>query len=176
MNTNTTEYKSSILKKIDDGIKLAMENLAKAFRARYEDDAATTVRLGALKLIKSELIRKNGELHSNVEYKMNENEETKVLLKMASDHEEAMKGYKQADNMDAYNQEEAELEVIEEYTPKQPTEEDIADYTKEVIAEYLASKPNDYEVSMRDMGQIMPKVKEKFPNVNGNIVKNILLN
>jgi uncharacterized protein YqeY len=86
-----------------------------------------------------------------------------------------MEAYQKAGNTEAYEKEKAELVVIEQFTPKQPTEEDIVNFTKEVIAEYLATKEEGYTPTMRDMGQIVPKVKTKFPNVDGNIIRKTLL-
>ena len=182
MNTNTKEYEVSILNKIDKDLTSSMEKLAPYAKIKNEDKSPEELleemslkeKIGALKLMKSELIRANEKNHSNLDYKMVENEEVKVLLKLKSAHEETMEGYKKANSTNAYKQEEAELKIILEYIPQQPTEEDIVAFTKSTIEEYLATKPSDYTVSMRDMGQIMPKVKAKFPNVDGNIVRKTL--
>jgi uncharacterized protein YqeY len=97
------------------------------------------------------------------------------MLKLIENHKLLIDAYSKSGNNELFLKESGELKVIEEYTPKQPTEEDIVTFTKEIINEYLATKPSDYSISARDMGQIMPKVKAKFPNVNGNIVKKTLL-
>lgn len=176
MNTNTEEYKKSILKKIDIGMNDTMEKM-KTFLNDDKtpedvlEEASLKERLGALKIIKAELIREN----NNASYTLNEDGEVKVMLKLKSKHEEAMKDYKKASRNDLYDHEKAELDVINEFTPKQPTEEDVILFTKETIVEYLASKEDGYVPTMRDMGQIMPKVKAKFPNVDGNIVRKTLL-
>lgn len=183
MNTNTKEYEMSILKKIDESITKTTEKLAPIAIIKNEDKTPEELfeemnlksRNGALKLIKSELIRENEKNHTNLEYKMLENEEVKVLIKLTNNHKETMEGYKKVGNSEAYEKEKAELLVIEQFTPKQPTEEDIVNFTKEVIAEYLATKEEGYTPTMRDMGQIIPKVKTKFPNVDGNIIKKTLL-
>ena len=183
MNTNTTEYESSILKKIEEDFSKTAKELSKYAQIKNEDKTPEELfeemnlkdRLGALKLMKSELIRENEKNYSNLEYKNTEDQEVKLLLKLASNHEIAMEGYLKAGSTKLYDQESAELKVIKEFTPAQPTEEDIVNFTKEVIAEYLATKEDGYVPTMRDMGQIMPKVKAKFPNVDGNIVRNTLL-
>ena len=183
MNTNTKEYEMSILKKIDESITKTTEKLAPIATIKNEDKTPEELfeemnlksRNGALKLIKSELIRENEKNHTNLEYKMIENEEVKVLIKLANNHKETMEGYLKSGNTKLYDNESAELKVIEEFTPAQPTEEDIVNFTKEVIAAYIATKEEGYTPSMRDMGQIVPKVKAKYPNVDGNIIRKTLL-
>lgn len=178
MNTNTTEYTTSILKEIEVAMNETMEKLIPYSKIKNEDktpeelieEANLKEKLGALKVIKAELIREN----NNASYTISKDNEVKVMLRLKSKHEESMAEYKKVGRNDLYDHEEAELKVINEFTPKQPTEEEIVCYTKEIIKEFLAEKPSDYAVSMRDMGQIMPKVKAKYPNVNGNIVKTAL--
>jgi hypothetical protein len=178
MNTNTKQYEESILKKIDTAMGETMEKMKPFLNVKNEDKtpeevfehAALSERLGALKVIKAELIREN----NNASYTISEDGEVKVMLRLKGKHEESMEAYKKLGRTDLYDHEKAELDVINEFTPAQPTEEDIVNYTKEIIKEFLAEKPSDYAVSMRDMGQIMPKVKAKYPNVNGNIVKTAL--
>ena len=184
MNFNTEEYKDSLLKNIDSGLISAMEKLAPFAKIKNEDktpeelfeETALKERVGALKLMKAELIREsNINYKTSIEYKNTQDQEVSVLLKMVNNHEESIKGYKNAGNNVLAEKEENELKVIKEFTPKQPTEEDIVNFTKEVIAEYLATKEDGYTPSMRDMGQIVPKVKAKFPNVDGNIIRKTLL-
>ena len=184
MNFNTKEYNNSLLKNIDNGLTKAMEELTKYAKVKNEDKTPEELfeeinlkhRVGALKLMKAELIREsNINYNTAIEYKNTEDQEVKVLLRMANNHEEAINGYKKGNNLELAEKEENELKVIKEFTPAQPTEEDIVNFTKEVIAEYLATKEEGYTPSMRDMGQIVPKVKAKFPNVDGNIIRKTLL-
>lgn len=179
MNTNTEQYEKSILKKIDNAMVATMEKLKPFASIKNEDktpeelfeELALKEKLGALKVIKAELIREN----NNASYTISEDGEVKVMLRLKGKHEESMEAYKKLGRTDLYDHEKAELGVINEFTPAQPTEEDIVNFTKEVIATYLSTKEEGYAVSMRDMGQIMPKVKAKFPNVDGNIVRKTLL-
>lgn len=179
MNTNTKEYAISILKEIETAMNETMEKLIPYSKINNGDKTPEELveeinlkeRLGALKVIKAELVREN----NNASYTISKDNEVKVMLKLKAKHEESMKTYKDANREDLYGHEKAELDVINEFTPKQPTEKEIIEFTKETIMEYLANKPSDYVVSMRDMGQVMPKVKAKYPNVNGNIVKTALM-
>lgn len=184
MNFNTKEYEDSILRVIDITFNKVAKELTQYTQINNDDKTPEELleelklkgTLDAIKLIKAELIREsNINYNTNKEYKNTQDQEVKVLLRMASNHKETMEAYQKAGNTEAYEKEKAELVVIEQFTPKQPTEEDIVNFTKEVIAEYLATKEEGYTPTMRDMGQIVPKVKAKFPNVDGNIIRKTLL-
>ena len=184
MNFNTKEYEDSILRVIDTNFNKVAKELTQYTQIKNEDKTPEELfeelklkgTLDAIKLIKAELIREsNINYNTNKEYKNTQDQEVKVLLRMASNHKETMVAYQKAGNSEAYEKEKAELLVIEKFTPKQPTEEDIVNFTKEVIAAYIATKEEGYTPTMRDMGQIVPKVKAKFPNVDGNIIRKTLL-
>jgi uncharacterized protein YqeY len=180
MDFNTKEYNDSILKLIDIHFNKVVKELSKFAQMDDNDmpqeEKDMKLTLDAIKLIKAELIREsNINYGTNKEYKNTKDQEVKVLLKMANNHKESMDGYKKVGNMEAYEKEKAELNVIEQFTPTQPSEEDIVNFTKEVIAQYLATKEEGYTPTMRDMGQIVPKVKAKYPNVDGNIIRKTLL-
>lgn len=146
-------------------------NLSLLYGKMEEEDD----RLNTLRLIKSELIRANEKNHhTNLEYKMSEDEEVKILLKMAEDHKENIKGYEAAGNEKMLNQEKDELVIIEEFTPAQPTEEEMTDYVNTLIDQLIAEKGADYKLQQKDMGILMKGAKAKFPNINGNIVKSAL--
>ena len=66
-----------------------------------------------------------------------------------------------------------ELEIIKTFIPKQPTDEELADYVNEVIKDYLSVKGGD--LSMKDMKPIMNIVKEKYPTANGKVVSQTLM-
>jgi hypothetical protein len=72
------------------------------------------------------------------------------------------------------DKEKGELDVINEFTPAQPTEEEMVDYTNELIDNLIAEKGADYQLSQKDMGLLMKGAKMKYPNINGNIVKSVL--
>ena len=184
MNFNTKEYENSILRVIDNAFNDTVKELTQYTQIKNEDKTPEELFeevklkgiLDTIKLIKAELIRESDiNCGNSKEYKNTEAQEVKVLLRMANNHKETMDAYQKAGNTEAYEKEKAELAVIKQFTPKQPTQEDIVIFTKEVIAEYLATKEEGYTPTMRDMGQIVPKVKAKFPNVDGNIIRKTLL-
>ena len=63
-------------------------------------------------------------------------------------------------------------EIIKTFIPKQPTDEELADYVTEVIKDYLSVKGGN--LSMKDMKPILDIVKQKYASVNGRIVSKTL--
>lgn len=141
-----------ISNKIDEMIATALKN--------RETDL-----LNVLKLIKTEFVN---AIHNKIE--LNEANEVKILLKMASQREDSIQQYINGGRNDLAEAEKKELEIIKSYTPKQATDEEIAEYTNGVITAYKVSKEDGYILSMKDMKPIMTAVKEKYPNANGKIV------
>ena len=137
--------------------------------------AANTTKVNTLRFIKSEFIRTNEKIyHTNLEYKLTDDEETKVLLKMAEDHRTNIEAYEKAGNETMRNKEASELKYIEELTPSQPTEEEMTEYINTLIDNLFINMGSDYQLSMKSMGAIMPMAKDKYPNINGNLVKQVL--
>lgn len=138
--------------KIDEMIATALKN--------RESDL-----LNVLKLIKTEFVN---AIHNKVE--LNEANEVKILLKMASQREDSIQQYINGGRNDLAEAEKKELDIIKSYTPKQATDEEIAEYTNGVITAYKVSKEDGYVLSMKDMKPIITVVKEKYPNANGKVV------
>ena len=122
--------------------------------------------LNVLKLIKAEFLKKQTEPGRKTK------EQIKVLLKMASQHEDSITQYKNGGREDLANVEMGELEIIKTFIPKQPTDEELADYVTEVIKDYLSVKGGN--LSMKDMKPILDIVKQKYASVNGRIVSKTL--
>ena len=163
----------TILDKVETALQEAMEKKSKLVgQTDNIENNIVSSRLTTLRLIKSELIRQNEKnYHTNLEYKMTENEEVKLLLKMAEDHKENIKGYEKSGNTVMSNKEREELSIIEEFTPSQPTEEEMKEYVNSLITTLIAERGADYKLQQRDMGVLMKESKKKYPNINGNIVK-----
>jgi uncharacterized protein YqeY len=127
-------------------------------------------RIKTLKLIKSEFVNKNPK----AQYVLTEDQETGILLEMAEQRNKTIEKYKEVKREDLAAIEQGELNVIKEFTPAQPTEDEIKAFVSEAIEKYLSEQSEGYSLSKRDMGKIMPVVKAKFPNVKGNIVSEVL--
>ena len=128
-----------------------------------------TERLGTLKLIKAELVKaeKNGA-------KMDDATEAKILLKMVEQRKDSIEQYIKGGRNDLAEAEQKEIDVIKEFIPDMPTEEEIEKYTYEAIDKYIAQNDSDYKISMKDTKAIMSMVQEKYPTANGKIVSKVL--
>ena len=114
-------------------------------------------RTETLRLIKAETADRNA---------YNEQVETKTLLKMIASHKDSIAQF--AGRQDLIDKEEAELRIIQEFAPKEVSEEEIIAYTKEVISN-RETKP-----TMKDMKEILSTVQAKYPTANGKTVSSVL--
>ena len=78
-----------------------------------------------------------------------------MLLKMVKQRQESIVLYKQGNRPDLVQQEEEEIAVIERFMPKQLDEEEAAAAVEAAIAETGAQ-------SVKEMGKVMAKLKERF--------------
>lgn len=126
-------------------------------------------RLETLKLIKSEIVKveKSGET-------IDDAKELKILLKMIDQRNESIKQYKNAGRQDLADEEQKEINVISQFIPTQPSDEEIAACTKNCIKEFVAMNDSDWKLSMRDMKTVLTKVQETYPMANGKIVSKVL--
>jgi uncharacterized protein YqeY len=129
--------------------------------------------LNVLKLIKAEFLKKQTEPGRKTK-ELTDEEQTKVLLKMASQREDSIQQYVNGGRQDLAEAEKKELEIINEFTPKQPTDEELSEFVGGVITGYKITKGDGYKLSMKDMKPIMDIVKEKYPTANGKIISQTL--
>lgn len=118
--------------------------------------AHNKIRTETLRLIKSELVKAEKSKDYN---------ETKVILKMIAAHKDSINQFK--DRQDLIDKEQAELDIIQEFAPKEVSVEEIKEYTLSIINNI----PN---ISMKDMKQVLSTVQAKYPTANGKIVSDIL--
>ena len=118
--------------------------------------AHNKIRTETLRLIKSELVKAEKSKDYN---------ETKVILKMIAAHKDSINQFK--GRQDLIDKEQAELDIIQEFAPKEVSVEEIKEYTLSIINNI----PN---ISMKDMKQVLSTVQAKYPTANGKIVSDIL--
>lgn len=123
----------SLKTNIESGIKDAM-------RAKDQD------RLRALRAIKSLILLE--ETSGNSTGELTTDAEMKILTKAAKQRKDSMEVFVAQGRNDLAEKEQAELTVIEEYLPKQLTEEELKAKLSEIIARVGASAPSD-------MGKVM---------------------
>lgn len=110
-------------------------------------------RLTPLRAIKSLILL--AETEKGGSESLTEDAEIKLLTKAAKQRKDSLAIYQEQGREDLAAKEESELKVIEEFLPKQMTEEELEVALKEVIAEVGASGP-------QDMGKVMGAATKKF--------------
>lgn len=99
--------------------------------------AKDRVRLEALRGIKKEFLE--AKTAKGSDGTLSDEAATKVLVKMAKQRRESAAIYKEQNRQDLADGELAEVAVIEEYLPKQITEEELTAELKKIIAEVGAT-------------------------------------
>ena len=94
--------------------------------------------------------------------------EIKMLQKMAKQRKESATIYVQQNRSELAEKELAEAEIIEQYLPKQMSEEEITTAVKEIITAVGAT-------SAKDMGKVMGVVSKQFAGkADGRLVSEIV--
>lgn len=109
-------------------------------------------RLGALRLISAALQEREIALRTD---KLSEAETLATLQKMLKQRREAAAVYAKAGRADLARQETLEIEVIEEFLPKQLSAEQVERAITDIIKDIGATSP-------RDIGKVMAALKERY--------------
>lgn len=110
-------------------------------------------RLTALRAIKSQILLAETEKGSGGE--LTEEVEMKLLTKAAKQRKDSIDVFEQQGRDDLASKEKSELEVIEEFLPKQLSEEEVEQEVKKVIEQVGAVGP-------KDMGKVMGAATKKL--------------
>lgn len=139
----------SLKSQIEGGIKEAM-------KAKDQD------RLRALRALKSLILLE--ETKGGAPAEMTSEDELKLLTKAAKQRRESAEIFTTQGRADLAQKEEAELAVIEEFLPKQLTEEEVKERLQEIIARVGAAAPSD-------MGKVMGvATKELAGQAEGKVI------
>lgn len=88
----------------------------------------------------------------------------KIIQKLAKQGKESAEIYKQQAREDLYEQESAQVAVLDEFLPKQMNDEELTAALKEIIASVGASSP-------QDMGKVMGAATKKLAGLaDGKVV------
>lgn len=130
-------------------LDLINADLKKAMLARDE------VTRDTLRMVKSELL-------------MLENPDVLAVLSRAvKTRRDSIKSYVEGDRQDLADKEQAEIEVIERYLPKQLSEDETREAVAGIIEELDLS-------SKKDLGKVMKEVKARYPSqVDGRLASSI---
>lgn len=141
--------------------KLIMDELKASMKSgdKLRTDTLRSLRASLLEYAKS-----------GSDKEMSEAEEIKLLNSAAKKRRDAITMYKDAGREELAEKEEQELAIIQEFLPKQLSDEEIADVIKGIISKVSASGPSD-------MGKVMgPAMKELSGKADGGKVKTIVQN
>jgi uncharacterized protein YqeY len=117
--------------------------------------AGEKVRVGALRLIMAAL--KEREIEARGAGKIvSHADELALLTKMVKSRQESAAIYTEAGRAELAAQENAEVAVINEFLPKQMSDEEVTAAAKTAIAETGAA-------SVRDMGKVVNALKTAYP-------------
>jgi len=122
------------------------QELKAALRARDKS------RLGALRLISAALQEREIALRTD---KLGEAETLATLQKMLKQRRDAAAVYAKAGRADLARQETLEIEVIEEFLPKQLSAEQVERAITDIIKDIGATSP-------RDIGKVMAALRERY--------------
>ena len=111
-------------------------------------------RTGALRLIQSALKNREIELRGAASPPDDEVVVTEVLQKMIKQRRESIEMFKKGGREELADAEAAEVAVIEEFLPRQMSDEEIGAAIDALVAETGAA-------SVKDMGRVMAALKER---------------
>ena len=86
---------------------------------------------------------------------LGEDEILNMMQTMIRQRRESIEMYKKGQRQDLVEQEEGEIRVIEEFLPKQMSEDEVSTASREIIGELDAH-------SIKDMGQVMGELKSRY--------------
>ncbi|MGB7712798.1 MAG: GatB/YqeY domain-containing protein [Microcoleus sp.] len=125
----------SLRERIDAEIKAAMKSKDK-------------VRLETVRSIKKFILEKEVSLRPSGQETLTEAQEMEILVQIAKQRRDSIEQYHKGGREDLVAQEAAELAIVEEYLPRQMSDEEVSAVIDEVIASLGAT-------SAKDLGKVM---------------------
>ncbi len=119
------------------------------------------LRLETLRMMKSRL------LYVNARGELSEAEIIKILTKYSKDLKEAIEEFKKVGRADAAEKTEKELAIVQEYLPKELSDEELLSLVRQVKDELAAT-------GLKDLGKMMKEILARQPGIDGAKVKNIV--
>ena len=138
--------------RINDDLKVAMKS-------------GDSIKLNTIRSIRAQIIEFNKRGTNSA---ITPEDELTILLSAAKKRREAIEMYEKAGRTDLSDQEKRELNIINEYLPKQMSIEDAGEIVKRIIVEAGA-------LSVKDFGKVMPlAMKELKGKIDGEIVQEVV--
>ncbi len=116
------------------------------------------LRLGVLRMVRSRM--QEAEVAARAkkgrDYTLDDDAAVQVIAAYAKQRRDSIDSYRKGGREDLAAQEEAELAVLQEYLPKQLSEEEVRAIVQEAVTACNATSPKDMGAVM---GKVMPQVK-----------------
>jgi len=117
--------------------------------------AKDKVRLETVRSVKKAILEKEVSVRPQGQEVLTEAQEVEVLVQLAKQRRDAIAQYEKAAREDLAEGERQELSILEEYLPKQLSDEEIEAAIVEIIAQVGASSP-------KDMGKVMGPAMQRL--------------
>jgi uncharacterized protein YqeY len=135
-----------------------------SIRERLESDVKQAMksreatRLQCLRMLKSKIQEREVALRADKgrDHKLGDQEVQQVIASYAKQRRDSIEGYEKGGRQDLVAAERAELEIVEQYLPKQLSEDEVKDIVKAAIAETGVGDVKQIGSLMR---VVMPRVK-----------------
>ena len=114
------------------------------------------LRLSTLRLINAAI--KDKDIALRVEDRpdgVSSSEILQILGKMVKQRQESARAYEEGGRLELAEQEISEIKIVEEFLPRQLSDDDVAKAIQKIISSVGAT-------SIRDMGKVMASLKEKY--------------
>jgi len=138
------------------------ENISAELKSAMK--ARDSVKINTLRMLLAQI----KDLEIAEQRALTEEDELAVLTNAAKKRKEAIALYEQSDRTDLLEREQAELQIIASYLPRQLTRDEIEAAIADVISELNASTPSDLG---KVMGAAMKRLKGK---ADGKLVQEIV--
>ncbi|MBK8551461.1 MAG: GatB/YqeY domain-containing protein [Ignavibacteria bacterium] len=122
-------------------------------------------RIDTLRSIRAEILKMD---KSGINREMNEEEEIQLLSKQAKMRRESIEMFQNAGRQDLVDKENSQLEIINEYLPKQMSPEEADGIITKILSESGFTSQKDFG---KAMGEVMKQLKGK---IDGKIIQDIL--
>lgn len=130
--------------------------------------AKDKIRLETVRSIKKLILEKEVSVRPSGQDSLTAAQELELLAQLAKQRREAIEQYQKAGREDLAAQEAEELTIIEEYLPRQLSEEEIASTIEAIMTQVGAT-------SIKDMGKVMgPAMQQLKGKADGKKVQEIV--
>ena len=125
--------------------------------------AHETEKRDVLRLIKTEFLKYRTS-KEGAGKEMDEEKEMSIIKKMVAQRQDAIEQYTKANRTELAEKEQKELDIISQYLPAVPTDEEMTACAREIIAANPAA----------NMGMVIKEVKTRLPMADGKALAGIV--